>query len=127
MCRSLLAERDATNTDRRFNSERRSVLTIRLESIPITNTLELVAEFYFKKKYVDELSSGDAKVLTIQFDRITVGRHTPRDYKQKNPADVDIAPGNLAFIEPITADWKQIALRYGAPGTQERTIVFVHA
>jgi hypothetical protein len=102
-------------------------LTIRLESIPVTNKLELVAEFYFKKKYVDELSSGDAKVLTIQFDQICVGRFTPRYYKQKNPDNLSISPGHLAFIEPITPDWKEIAFRYGAPGSQERTIVFVYA
>lgn len=100
-------------------------MAITLESVPVTNTLTLDARFYLRDQHLVTLGYDEAKTLTLTFDRITVGNAYPTHYRPEDPQNRSIPTGNLAFLEPVADDGRELALRYGAVGKREQSVLFV--
>ena len=100
-------------------------MAIDLDSVPTKNSMDLVVSLYLGNKHLVELAYGDAKVLSLRFDRLEIGRANPARYRQDQPIGITISPGNIAYFEQVSLHGQHVALRFGTYGHPEQSVMFV--
>jgi hypothetical protein len=99
-------------------------MTVNLNSIPTTNTIEFRVTFLLDNAPKAVLAHGQAETLSLNFNAIGVGNSEPLSvYRQETPGNTTLSPGNLAFVDHTAG--RKIALRYGTPDSVQQNIVFV--
>lgn len=101
-------------------------MTIELQSVPITNQIDLRVTFLLQNVEKLSLRHGEASNSSFRFDSIQIGNMEPLDiYYPENQGKENwiISPGNIAFLER-TSEPKKLLYAMQFQVKQNRLLLF---